>query len=62
MRDDHFKGFAEDRGGAKRVRFWTSLLDDLIVRQSSDCPWRDEPRGSCGARFCDLPPRRPRGR
>ena len=27
------------------------LLDDLIVRLSSDCPWRDEPRGSCGARF-----------
>jgi len=31
------------------------LLDDLI---SSDCPWRDERRGSCGARFSDLPPRR----
>jgi hypothetical protein len=26
-------------------------LDDLIVRLSSDCPWRDELRGSCGARF-----------
>jgi hypothetical protein len=36
------------------------LLDDLIVRLSSDCPWRDEPRGSCGARFSDLPPRRRR--
>ena len=36
------------------------LLDDLIVRLSSDCPWRDDPRGSgCGARFADLPPRRP---
>jgi hypothetical protein len=35
------------------------LLDDLIVRLSADCPWRDEPRGSCGARFSDLPPRRP---
>jgi len=35
------------------------LLDDLIVRLSSDCPWRDEPRGTCGARFSDLPPRRP---
>ena len=36
------------------------LLDDLIVRLSSDCPWRDDPRGSgCGARFTDLPPRRP---
>jgi hypothetical protein len=35
------------------------LLDDLIIRLSSDCPWRDEPRGSCGARFSDLPPRRP---
>jgi hypothetical protein len=33
------------------------LLDDLIVRLSSDCPWRDEPRGTCGARFSDLPPR-----
>ena len=32
------------------------LLDDLIVRLSADCPWRDEPRGSCGARFADLPP------
>jgi hypothetical protein len=35
------------------------VLDDLIVHLSSDCPWRDEPRGSCGARFSDLPPRRP---
>jgi hypothetical protein len=35
------------------------LLDDLIVRLSADCPWRDEPRGSCGAQFSDLPPRRP---
>jgi hypothetical protein len=35
------------------------LLDDLIVRLSADCPWRDEPRGSCGAYFCDLPLRRP---
>jgi hypothetical protein len=35
------------------------LLDDLIDRLSADCPWRDEPRGGCGARFCDLPPRRP---
>ena len=36
------------------------LLDDLIVRLSADCPWRDDPRGSgCGARFADLPPRRP---
>jgi hypothetical protein len=34
-------------------------LDDLLVRLSADCPWRDEPRGSCGARFADLPPRRP---
>jgi hypothetical protein len=32
------------------------LLDDLLLRLSSDCPWRDEPRGSCGARFADLPP------
>src|SRR5438105_11487458 len=36
------------------------LLDDLIVRLSADCPWRDEPRGNrCGARFIDLSPRRP---
>jgi hypothetical protein len=36
------------------------LLDDLIVRLSNDCPWRDDPRGNgCGARFADLPPRRP---
>jgi len=35
------------------------LLDDLIVRLSSDCPWRDEPRGNCGARFADMPPNRP---
>jgi hypothetical protein len=36
------------------------LLDDLIVRLSADCAWRDEPRGNgCGARFADLPPRRP---
>jgi hypothetical protein len=28
------------------------LLDDLIVRLSFDCPWRDEPRGSCGALRC----------
>jgi hypothetical protein len=36
------------------------LLDDLLVRISADCAWRDEPRGSgCGVRFADLPPRRP---
>jgi hypothetical protein len=35
------------------------LLDDLIVRLSADCPWRDDPRGSCGARFADLPPTPP---
>jgi hypothetical protein len=35
------------------------LLDDLLVRLSGDCPWRDDPRGACGARFSDLPPRRP---
>jgi len=36
------------------------LLDDLIVRLSNDCPWRDDPRSTgCGAQFADLPPRRP---
>jgi hypothetical protein len=35
------------------------LLDDLLVRLSSDCPWRDDPRGTCGAQFADSPPRRP---
>jgi hypothetical protein len=35
------------------------LLDDLLVRLSADCPWRDDPRGACGARFTDSPPRRP---
>ena len=35
------------------------LLDDLIVRLSGDCPWRDDPRGACGAHFADMPPRRP---
>jgi hypothetical protein len=35
------------------------LLDDLLVRLSADCPWRDEPRGACGVRFTDMPPRRP---
>src|SRR5262249_49843797 len=35
------------------------LLDDLLLRLSSDCPWRDQPRGPCGVRFTGLPPRRP---
>jgi hypothetical protein len=36
------------------------LLDDLLVRLSADCAWRDEPRGNgCGVQFADLPPRRP---
>jgi hypothetical protein len=25
------------------------LLDDLLVRLSADCPWRDDPRGNCEA-------------
>jgi hypothetical protein len=37
------------------------LLDDSIVRLSADCPRRDDPRGTCGARFTDMPPRRPTG-
>jgi hypothetical protein len=53
------------RAGAYRlarlaVKFGAEiLLDDLIVRLSADCPWRDDPRGGCGARFEDLPPQRP---
>jgi hypothetical protein len=35
------------------------LLDDLLVRLSSDCPWHDDPRGRCAVRFTDMPPRRP---
>jgi len=37
------------------------LLDDLLLRLSADCPWRDDPRASgCGVNFADLlPPRRP---
>jgi hypothetical protein len=53
------------RAGAYRlarlaVKFGAEiLLDDLLVRLSADCPWRDEPRGSCSVRFSDLPPQRP---
>jgi hypothetical protein len=54
------------RAGAYRlarlaVKFGSEiLLDDLVLRLSADCPWRDDPRGSrCGAYFADLPPRRP---
>jgi hypothetical protein len=53
------------RAGAYRlarlaVKFCAEiLLDDLIIRLSADCPWRDEPRGGCGARFSDLPSGRP---
>jgi hypothetical protein len=45
------------RAGAYRlarlaVKYGTQiLLDDLIVRLSADCPWRDDPRGGCGAPF-----------
>jgi hypothetical protein len=35
------------------------LLDDLLIRLSADCPWRDDLRGTCGVHFADLPPRRP---
>jgi hypothetical protein len=54
-----------ERTGAYRlarlaVKFGAEiLLDDLLVRLSADCPWRDDPRGTCGARFTDLPSRRP---
>jgi hypothetical protein len=53
------------RAGAYRlarlaVKFGSEiLLDDLLLRLSADCPWRDDPRGSCGVTFADLPPRRP---
>ena len=54
------------RAGAYRlarlaVKFGSEiLLDDLLLRLSADCPWRDDPRGSrCGAYFAGLPPRRP---
>jgi hypothetical protein len=36
-----------------------SLLDELFVRLSADCLWCDDPRGTCGVRFTDLPQRRP---
>ena len=36
------------------------LLEDLLARLSSNCAWRDDPRGSgCGARFFDMPMVRP---
>jgi len=35
------------------------LLDDLLARLSADCAWQEDGRGGCGARFSDLPPRRP---
>ena len=42
------------------VKYGAKILpDDLIARLSADCPWRDEPRETCGARFEDLPARRP---
>lgn len=42
------------RSGAYRlarvaVKYGAEItLDDLLIRLSSDCPWRNEPRGSCG--------------
>jgi hypothetical protein len=40
-----------------RLKFGAEiLLDD---RLSADCPWRDDPRGTCGARFAEMPPTRP---
>jgi hypothetical protein len=53
------------RAGAYRlarlaVKFGSEiLLDDLLIKLSADCPWRDDPRGTGGVRFVDLPPRRP---
>jgi hypothetical protein len=35
------------------------LLDDLLARLSSEWFWCGERRGTCGARFSDLPLRRP---
>ena len=49
------------RAGAYRlarlaVKFGSEiLLDDLLLSLSADCPWRDDPRGTCGVRFVDLP-------
>lgn len=54
------------RAGAYRLarlaaRFGSeTLLDDRIVRLPAGCAWRDDPPGrGCGARFEDLPLRRP---
>jgi hypothetical protein len=53
------------RAGAYRlarlaVKFGSEiLLDDLVVRLSAACPWRDDPRERCGVYFADLPQRRP---
>ena len=36
------------------------MLEDLLIRLSANCAWRDDPRGSgCGARFADVPTNRP---
>lgn len=41
-------GLASGSGAGGQIQF-EILLDNLIVRLSSDCQWRDEPRGR--ARF-----------
>lgn len=60
LRYDVCKRAGGDRLARLAAKFGSEiLLDDLLVRLSADCPWRDELQGACGARFADLPPRRP---
>jgi hypothetical protein len=44
-----------NRAGAPMKYGAEILLDDLLVRLSADCPWRDDPRRDrCAARFSDM--------
>jgi hypothetical protein len=55
--DDSCKRAGAYRLARLAVKFGSEiLLDDLLLRLSTDCPWRDDPRGTCGVRFADLPP------
>ena len=55
--------FSETQTGRSLLATGAALLTYALTshrRVSSDCPWRDDPRGTgCGAQFSDLPPRRP---